>query len=68
MVVKFNVSGELFGQNVTDFRLMMMIMLLLLLLLPPPSLAPSATSVNLRAAFAAAANRAIAEQQMIMNI
>lgn len=67
MVVKFNVSGELFGHNVTDFRLMMMIMLLLLLL-PPPSLAPSATSVNLRAAFAAAANRAIAEQQMIMNI
>lgn len=66
MVVKFNVSGELFGHNVTDFRLMMMIMLLLLL--PPPSLAPSATSVNLRAAFAAAANRAIAEQQMIMNI
>lgn len=65
MVVKFNVSGELFGHNVTDFRLMMMIMLLLL---PPPSLAPSATSVNLRAAFAAAANRAIAEQQMIMNI
>lgn len=64
MVVKFNVSGELFGHNVTDFRLMMMIMLLL----PPPSLAPSATSVNLRAAFAAAANRAISEQQMIMNI
>lgn len=59
MVVKFNVSGELFGHNTTVFHLMMMIMLLLRLL-PPPSLTPSATPVNLRAAFAVAAKSAAA--------